>query len=136
MLRPEGGIVLFQQLAHIYLPESNGDPINASFNPSPEIICLKRILRAKFTSPLGDYVMVNVRLQEAVHIRNIPSSCRLSISVCFWFRVTRSLFLGGLPVGVLASSTGYASSSRDFRLDVREAIIVGGLVHFRKFEGV
>ena len=49
--------MLFQQLAHVHLPEGDGDPINASFNPSPEIICLERILRAKFTSPLGDYDM-------------------------------------------------------------------------------
>lgn len=123
MLRPEGGIVLFQQLAHVHLPEGNGDPINASFHPSPEIICLERILCAKFTSPLSDYAMVNFSNQGIVRTGDILSSCRLSISACFWFRVTRALFLGGLPVGVLASSTGYASS-RDFRLDVSEAIMV------------
>jgi hypothetical protein len=60
MLRPEGGIVLFEQLAHIRFPKSNGNPVNASFNPSPEIIRLERILRAKFTSPLGDCDMVSV----------------------------------------------------------------------------
>lgn len=53
-MRPEGGIVLFQQFAHVRLSECDGNPVNASFNPGPEIICLERILRAKFTSPLGD----------------------------------------------------------------------------------
>ena len=117
--------VLLQQFAHIRLPQRHGNPIHASLNPRSKIVCLERILSAKFAGSFGDcgcQCQLLGRPATGHTGINILSSCRLSTRACFWFRVIRIFFLEGLPVGVFMPSSSYASRASDLRLSEGEAM--------------
>lgn len=79
--------------------------------------CAWRAYCARSLRALSVTAMVSVNSADQ-DIKSILSSCRLSIRDCFWLRVIRIRFLGGVVfVGVASSILGYASSiSPDFRL--------------------
>lgn len=61
------GIVLFEHLADVCLAKRDWDPIDASLNARPEVVCLKGILSTKLTCSLGDCRKISAWFTPQTH---------------------------------------------------------------------
>ena len=103
------------KVAHVGLPQSDGDAVDASFNARTQVVRLQSILRPKFPGPLSNCILISNYIATQRPRFHALSSCKLSINACFWLLVKRSFLAGEGPRGV---ASGALRNSGDLRLRV------------------